>query len=126
MSDNLDHLNEAVCLASSVAAYLNAINNRYARSTKLKLVATEIYDNVNLWLARLFRFHDSNAYFHLTNTNDYDGAVNMARLILNIKYDNLNEQSYKLFAEKEPVFYISAASKYAQLEYRKKLAAEVG
>jgi hypothetical protein len=123
ISENLDKLNEVTCLASSICAYLNTLNNRFRKNTHLKAISNEIYSNVNLWLSCLFRFHNSNLYFH--SNNDYDGILSICKFAFNVKYDNFDENGYKSFENRDPVIYISSASKYAQIEYRKKLCSEV-
>ena len=123
ISDSLDKLNEVTCLASSISAYLHTLSNRFSKNTHLKAIANEIYSNVNHWLSCLFRFHNSNLYFH--SVNDYEGVLNLCKFALNVKYDNLDENGYKLFETKVPVIYISSSSKYAQIEYRKNICFEV-
>ena len=124
ISDNSSRENEITCLAASVCAYLNTLSNQFNKNTHLKAIANEIYLNVNHWLSCLFRFHDSNLFFH-SNNNDLEGVLNLSKFAVNVKYDNFDENGYKVFSEKSPVIYISASSKYAQIEYRKKLCSEV-
>ena len=122
--DNIDRLNDVTCLAASISAYLQTLNNRFSKNTHLKAIANEIYANVNHWLSCLFRFHNSNLFFH--QTNDYDGVLTICKFAIQVKYDNFDENGYKLFENRIPVIYISASSKYAQIEYRKKICFEVG
>ena len=63
--DNLDRLNDVMCLAASISAYLQTLNNRFSKNTHLKAIANEIYANVNHWLSCLFRFHNSNLYLSM-------------------------------------------------------------
>lgn len=114
----LDKLNEIICLASSINTYLRTINNRFYKNDNINLIPAEIYSNVNYWLSRLFRFHNTNSVFH---QHDYDAIVYMAKLLMQIKYDKLNADGYKAYENSEPVFYVSAASKFAKIEYRKKI-----
>ncbi len=120
--DRLDELNEIICLASSINTYLRTINTRFFKNENINLIPNEIYANVNLWLSRLFRFHTTNTLFH---KHDYESVVSMAKLIMHIKYKDLKTNGYKAFSNKEPVFYISASSKYAQEDYRQKICSLV-
>ena len=55
LSSKLGKLNNIACLAQSLTAYLITTNSR-RNNDKLKTLTIQIYDAVNLWISRLFRY----------------------------------------------------------------------
>ena len=116
----LADINNLACLAPSLAAYLITTNAR-RNDAKLRDLTVKIYDAVNLWLARLFRFPHSSVLFH---EQEADGLIRMCNIILNYKCKEYQKLGYKAF-NKEPCVYISAASKYALPEFRQLISIHV-
>ena len=116
----MSNVNTMVCLAHSLTSYLVTMPSR-ASNVKLKNVTVRLYDAVNLWLSRLFRFHDSSVLFH---EQECEGLVRMCHMMLNFKFGEFKKSGY-LAINKQPLVYISAAAKYAHLDYRELIAIHV-
>ncbi len=116
----IENVNNLTCLANSMSAYLVSANSR-RNSGKLKSLTVKVYDAVNLWLSRLFRFHDSSVLFH---EQEPEGFIRMCNIVLNYKFKNYKEEGYKAF-KKQPAVYISESSKYALPEYREIIAVQL-
>jgi hypothetical protein len=72
-------------------------------------------------LLSIFRFYDSSVLFH---DSESDGIVRMAHMMLNYKYKEFKTNGYQSF-NRQPAIYISAASKFAQDEYKEQIAVQV-
>jgi hypothetical protein len=116
----LNEINNIACLAHSLTSYLITVNKKN-NSEKLKNLTVKIYDSVNLWISRLFRFYDSSILFHDQET---DGLTRMCNMIFNIKYTSFKTNGY-LSIKRQPAIYISAASKYSHIDYRELFSAQV-
>lgn len=55
-SSKLSEVNSLACLAQSITAYLITANSR-KNGDQLKNLTIKLYDSVNLWLSRLFRYN---------------------------------------------------------------------
>lgn len=114
-------LSNLTCLAQSLSAYLVTRNSR-RNGDKLKNITIKIYDSVNLWLSRLFRFDNSSVLFH---DQEPDGFIRMCQIMLNCKYTDFQLNGYQVI-NRQPAIYISAASKYSLPEYRELISVQLG
>lgn len=113
-------LSNLVCMTQSLSAFLITKNSKKG-SEKLRNITIKIYDAVNLWLSRLFRFNDSSVLFH---DQEPEGFIRMCQIMLNCKYNEYRVNGYQVI-NRQPAIYISAASKYSQIEYRELISVQV-
>jgi hypothetical protein len=113
-------LSNLVCMTQSLSAFLITKNSKKG-SEKLRNITIKIYDAVNLWLSRLFRFNDSSVLFH---DQEPEGFIRMCQIMLNCKYNEYRVNGYQV-VNRQPAIYISAASKYSQIEYRELISVQV-
>lgn len=55
VNSKLGDLNNLACLAQSLSSYLITVNSK-RNGEKLKALTIKIYDSVNIWISRLFRY----------------------------------------------------------------------
>ncbi len=120
IESKLSKINNIACLAHSLTSYLITVNKKN-NSEKLKNLTVKLYDSVNLWISRLFRFYESSILFH---DQESDGLTRMCNMLFNFKYNSFKSNGYQSIL-KQPSIYISAASKYAHIDYRELISVQV-
>lgn len=119
-TSKLSEVNNLACLAQSISSYLITAQTRKS-GDQLKTLTIKLYDAVNKWLSCLFRFHDSSTLFH---DQEFEGLVRMCNMMLNFKYESYQTKAY-LSISRQPVIYVSEASKYSQPEIKELVAIQV-
>lgn len=99
----LDKAAHVALLGQSLMAYISTFELDH-----LRRLATRIVSDTTLWLARIFRFDESSAYYHL---DDREGLARVCRLVLNNKYEKFGTEGFNCLYTKPPIIYISAASR---------------
>ncbi len=120
IESKLSKINNIACLAHSLTSYLITVNKKN-NSEKLKNLTVKLYDSVNLWISRLFRFYESSILFH---DQESDGLTRMCNMLFNFKYTSFKSSGYQSIS-RQPSIYISAASKYAHIDYRELISVQV-
>ena len=117
---SLGDMRNMACLAQTLTGYLVTVNSR-KNQDRLRAITARLYESVNLWLSRLFRFNDASSLFH---DQDMEGFVRLCHMLLNFKFKKFQKMGYQALS-RQPAIYVSAASKYAREEYRQSLAIQV-
>lgn len=112
--------NSLACLSQSISSYLITAQTRKS-GDQLKHLTIRLYDAVNLWLSRLFRFHDSSTLFH---DQEFEGLVRMCNMMLNFKFDGFQSKGYTAI-RRQPAIYVSEASKYSQPDFKELISIQV-
>ncbi|XP_043945108.1 pyridoxal-dependent decarboxylase domain-containing protein 1 isoform X2 [Protopterus annectens] len=90
-------------LGHSLAAYISVLEKE-----RLRRMTTRILSDTTLWLCRLFRYENGSAYYH---EDDREGLLKVCRLIIHSRYDDYITEGFNVLTTKQPVIYISAASR---------------
>ncbi|KAG8432949.1 hypothetical protein GDO86_017277 [Hymenochirus boettgeri] len=90
-------------LGHSLAAYISVLDR-----DSLRKLTTRILSDTTLWLCRLFRYDNGSAYYH---EDDREGLLKICRLVLHSCYEDYTTDGYNVLYSKQPVIYISAASR---------------
>lgn len=90
-------------LGHSLAAYISVLEKE-----RLRRLTTRILSDTTLWLCRLFRYENGSAYYH---EDDREGLLKVCRLVIHSRYEEYTTEGFNVLTTKQPVIYISAASR---------------
>nr|XP_033770199.1 pyridoxal-dependent decarboxylase domain-containing protein 1 [Geotrypetes seraphini] len=90
-------------LGHSLAAYISVLGKE-----RLRILTTRILSDTTLWLCRLFRYENGSAYYH---EDDREGLLKICRLVIHSHYDDYAVEGFDALCKKQPVIYISSASR---------------
>ena len=98
----LDELSEVTVVSHSLAAYISTFEPAH-----LKHLCNRILSDLTVWISKLFRFADANAYFH---EEDREGFIRVCRLVLQLKYPKLAVEGYEALYSRPPMIYLSSTA----------------
>ncbi|XP_063790426.1 pyridoxal-dependent decarboxylase domain-containing protein 1 isoform X2 [Pseudophryne corroboree] len=100
---NVGEQGNMALLGHSLAAYISVLDK-----DRLRKLTTRILSDTTLWLCRLFRYENGTAYYH---EDDREGLLKVCRLIIHSRYDDYTTEGFNVLFNKQPVIYMSAASR---------------
>ncbi|OCT61481.1 hypothetical protein XELAEV_18047506mg [Xenopus laevis] len=100
---NVGEQGHMALLGHSLAAYISVLDR-----DRLRKLTTRILSDTTLWLCRLFRYDNGSAYYH---EDDREGLLKVCRLVIHSRYEDYTTDGFNVFHNKQPVIYISAASR---------------
>ncbi|KAM9305962.1 pyridoxal-dependent decarboxylase domain-containing protein 1 [Gastrophryne carolinensis] len=100
---NVGEQGHMALLGHSLAAYISVLDRE-----RLRKLTTRILSDSTLWLCRLFRYENGSAYYH---EDDREGLLKVCRLVIHSRYEDYMLEGYNILWNKQPVIYMSAASR---------------
>lgn len=92
-----DDILEAAMSSSTVAAYINSLNENHVHKIGMQMVS-----DTSLWISKIFRFFDSLAFFSMDNNA---GLIRVIRMNLYSRYPKYSTLGYEALFTRPPVIY---------------------